>query len=53
LIVGKKIWGPPTERTLGVELDRDYMVGPPFIFWRDTFSLVRARIARNNGPERL
>src|SRR5215475_10252525 len=44
LIEGKKQWKPPTERLLGVELDKDYMRGPPFLFWRDTFAKTRLRI---------
>lgn len=44
LLVGKAQWGPPTARCLGIPLDRDYMVGPPFMFWRDTFAKMRQRV---------
>lgn len=49
LIEGKKQWGPPTERTLGIPLDRDYMRGPPFIFARKTFARVRERVEEVTG----
>jgi hypothetical protein len=49
LLVGKQQWAPPTERVLGIPLDRDYMVGPPFIFWRDTFLKLRERVEDVTG----
>jgi hypothetical protein len=49
LAVSKDHWAPPTERTLGIPLDRDYMVGPPFVFWRETFVKVRERVQDVTG----
>lgn len=49
LTVGQKVWGPPTERALGVELDRCYMVAPPFVFWHDTFAKLRIRVEQIIG----
>lgn len=49
LTVGLKMWAAPTERTTGLKLDRNYMVGPPFSFWRDTFPKVRARVEQVMG----
>jgi hypothetical protein len=49
LAVSRQQWAPPTQRTLGMMLDRDYMVGAPFMFWRDTFSMVRNRIEEVTG----
>lgn len=46
---GYKIWAPPTERTMGMPLDKDYMVAPPFIFRRDTFGKVRDRVKEVTG----
>lgn len=49
LIEGYKQWAPPTKRVMGIPLDRDYMRGPPFLFWRDTFASVRERIEDITG----
>jgi hypothetical protein len=49
LVVGRAKWGPPTERVLGIPLDRDYMIGPPFVFLRDTFRGMRQRIEEITG----
>jgi hypothetical protein len=49
LAVSRQQWGPPTERCLGIPLDRDYMVGAPFIYWRDTFQGVRDRVEDVTG----
>lgn len=49
LTVGLKIWGPPTERAMGVTLDREYMIAPPFTFWRDTFAKLRIRVEQVLG----
>lgn len=49
LVEGYRQWAPPTERLLGVALDRDYMRGPPFLFWRDTFLKTRLRIEEVTG----
>jgi hypothetical protein len=42
-------WRWPTEKALGIHLDRDYMVAPPFAFWLDTFRNCRQRITAHNG----
>jgi len=47
--IAREQWGPPTERCLGIPLDHDYMCGPPFNFWRDTFAATRARIEKVTG----
>jgi hypothetical protein len=49
LIIGQQQWAPPTERVMGSSLDKDYMVGAPFIFWRDTFLGVRNRVEEVTG----
>lgn len=46
---GKRQWGPPTYRVLGMPLDRDYMRGPPFLFWRETFKGLRNRVEEVTG----
>jgi hypothetical protein len=42
-------WGEPTERALGIQLPRDYMVAPPFAFHLDTFRNCRQRITKVNA----
>jgi hypothetical protein len=49
LTVGRNQWGPPIMRTMGIELDREYMVRPPFVFWRETFAKVRSRVEEFMG----
>lgn len=49
LTEGYRQWAPPTERLLGIPLDRDYMRGPPFLFWRETFKAMRNRIEDVTG----
>ena len=49
LVVGRQIWGPPVQRTLGMPLDRDYMIGTPFTFWRSTFAAMRSRVEKVVG----
>jgi hypothetical protein len=49
LAEGRRQWAPPTERVLGIPLDHDYMLGPPFLFWRDTFQGLRNRIEEVTG----
>jgi hypothetical protein len=48
--VAERVWRRPTSRVMGMDLDRDYMVQMPFLFWRDTFSKTRQRIV--NTTER-
>jgi hypothetical protein len=47
--VAERMWRGPTSRVMGVDLDRDYMVQAPFVFWRDTFSKTRQRIVDISG----
>lgn len=49
LTVGRGHWGGPIQRTMGIELDREYMVRPPFVYWRDTFAKVRSRVEEVTG----
>jgi hypothetical protein len=42
--VAQAKWKEPTERALGVPLNRDYMSLPPMAFWMDTFLATRQRI---------
>lgn len=49
LAAAQAIWRPPVERMLGLELARDYMLGPPFLFHRSMFSRLRARVAAQSG----
>ena len=49
LAVSRQQWAPPTERCMGIPLDRDYMIRAPFIFWRSTFAGVRQRIEDVTG----
>lgn len=47
--VAQQVWRGPTSRVMGIDLDRDYMVGNPFLFWRDTFSGTRQQIVKTTG----
>lgn len=47
--VSERMWRAPTSRVMGMDLDRDYMVQAPFIFWRDTFGATRQRIVEVTG----
>jgi hypothetical protein len=47
--IAERKWRGPTSRIMGIDLDRDYMVQAPFIFWRDTFSKTRQRIVEVTG----
>lgn len=44
--VARAVWREPTSRVMGMDLDKDYMVRPPFLYWRDTFGRARHQIAR-------
>jgi hypothetical protein len=44
----EKVWRGPTSRMMGLDLDREYMCGVPFIYWRETFSKTRYQIARTH-----
>jgi hypothetical protein len=47
--VAQAKWREPTERALGIPLDREYMISPPMAFWKDTFRNCRQRITRVNA----
>ena len=44
----ENIWRAPTSLMMGMDLDREYMCGVPFIYWRETFSKTRCQIARTH-----
>jgi hypothetical protein len=44
--VAERMWRGSTARVMGIDLEHDYMVGAPFLFWRDTFVATRDHIAR-------
>jgi hypothetical protein len=44
----EKIWRGPTSLMMGLDLDKEYMCGVPFIYWRETFSKTRHQIARTH-----
>jgi hypothetical protein len=44
----ERIWRGPTSLMMGIDLDREYMCGVPFIYWRETFSKCRNQIARTH-----
>lgn len=46
--VSEKIWRGPTSLMMGMDLDREYMCGVPFIYWRETFAKCRYQIARTH-----
>jgi hypothetical protein len=47
--VAERVWRGPTSRVMGMDLDRDYMVQSPFLFWRDTFCKTRQHIVNVTG----
>jgi hypothetical protein len=47
--ISERMWRATTSRVMGIDLDRDYMVQAPFLFWRDTFSKTRQRIVEVTG----
>jgi hypothetical protein len=42
--VAERVWRMPTSRVMGIDLDKDYMVSAPSLYWRDTFSKARQQI---------
>jgi hypothetical protein len=44
----ERVWRAPTSLMMGMDLDREYMCGAPFIYWRETFSKCRYQIARTH-----
>jgi uncharacterized protein DUF6492 len=47
--VAEQVWRRPTSQLMGMDLDRDYMVQSPFLWWRDTFALTRKHIESVTG----
>jgi hypothetical protein len=47
--VAERMWRGSTARVMGIDLPHDYMVGAPFLFWRDIFPKTRNRIAKTTG----
>ena len=47
--IAERVWRGPTSRVMGIDLDRDYMVQAPFVFWRGTFAKTRRRIVEVTG----
>jgi hypothetical protein len=47
--VAEKVWRRPTSQLMGLDLDRDYMVSPPFLYWRETLQRTRRRIVQQMG----
>lgn len=47
--VAERVWRGPTSRVMGMDLDKDYMVQAPFVFWRETFSATRQQIVNTTG----
>jgi len=47
----KQVWVPAIRRALGIELDADFMVRVPTLYWRSTFSEMRGRVeAKHKKP---
>ena len=46
--VSEQVWRRPTSQMVGLDLDREFMCGVPFIYWRETFSKTRVQIARTH-----
>lgn len=42
----EQAWRACTSRAMGMDLDRDYMVSAPFVFWRQTIPLTRLHIEK-------
>jgi hypothetical protein len=47
--VAERVWRKPTSRVMGIDLDKDYMIGAPSLYWRDTFSKTRQQIVNATG----
>jgi uncharacterized protein DUF6492 len=47
--VAERMWRGSTARVMGMDLPWDYMVGQPFLFWRDIFEATRNHIAKTTG----
>jgi hypothetical protein len=47
--VAERMWRGSTARVMGLDLAHDYMVGAPFLFWRDIFPKTRDHISSVTG----
>jgi len=47
--VAQQVWRRPVSRVMGMDLDKDYMVRAPNLYWRETFSKTRQRIVQATG----
>ena len=47
--IAERVWRKPTSRVMGIDLDKDYMISAPFLYWRDTFSKTRLQIVNTTG----
>jgi hypothetical protein len=47
--VAEQKWRACTSRVMGEDLDKDYMVLMPCVYWRDTFSRTRQQIVNATG----
>lgn len=47
--IAHRVWRNRTSHAMGMDLDCDYMVNPPFLYWRDTFAKTRAQIEKTVG----
>jgi hypothetical protein len=45
-VVARQVWGPASVRSLGLELDRDYMVAPLWLFHASTFRNARQMVEK-------
>jgi hypothetical protein len=51
LAVAKRIWPPVVKKSTGLELELDYMIAFPCLFWRSTFSGARGLIEKHLGKD--
>jgi hypothetical protein len=47
--IGEGVWRKPVSRVMGMDLDKDYMVKVPNLYWRDTLQKTRLHIIRATG----
>jgi len=45
----KQVWVPAVREAIGVNLDADFMVSTPCIYWRNTFERVRELVETKHG----
>jgi hypothetical protein len=47
--VAEKKWRWCTSKVLGIDVDREYMIAMPCLFWRETFNATRRQIVNTTG----